>query len=494
MSKPLAYNFNVGNHKTQKKRRKMAFGELFGRHISGGKVILALTWLASSAFSGNEVFSHSAFVQLPTITQEELVEVLLPQAVYAIAGETLADVRFLRSDRVTPIPFLLEGVTKKRRVLLRETRTLRLQSVEERENQRLQVVLCREEPREEGLLPLSGLDIHTPLRDFERKIRVEASDDGTNWKTVVESARIFDVSTFADFRVKEIALPWVTQRYLRLTVDQMFSQATSRSSTVTTSEDKDGNLKNIDRKFVEEKRPFRIERVNGWIEKESWLTDARPLVKRQFKVAEGEKDTVLQRRFPKASLLFFDTGRAPLERVTLNSSSRIFRVECQLLAERDSPSPGETEWVRLVSSSVFRLAFRDYLKEELTLTFSESRAMRYCLVIPEQTEVADLSIASCEGPEYRAVFPCSVGDAFVLVCGNPKLRGSTGHNAGHVRALLSRGITPVRAEVGPLTQDGKMHEGRGINTTWILTLAVGLAAAVLGLAVAVALKRMPVEQ
>lgn len=454
--------------------------------------LMVLSWAVTVV--GAEAFSHSAAVQLPMITQDELAEVLLPQAVYAVTGETLADVRFLRSDRETPIPFLLEPVTKKRCDLIRETHALRLQAVEEREGQKLQVVLCREEPKDAVLLPLNGIVIHTPLRDFERKVQVEASEDGANWKTVVEAARIFDVSTFADFRVKEIALPSVAQRYLRLTVDQMFSQATSQASTVTTSEDKDGNLRNIDRRFVEEKRPFRVERVDGWVHKESWVTDARPLVARQFKMAENEKDAELTRRFPKATLLFFDAGRAPLERVTLKSASRMFRVECQLLEERERRSAGETEWVRIAASSVFRLAFRDYLKEELSLTFSESRAPRYCLVIPGQPEATDLSIVSCEGPDYHAVFPCSVGDALVMVCGKPEMKGGAGHNAGHVRTLLGRGVKPVRAELGPLTQEGKSRSGRGINMTWVLTLAVVVAAVVLGLAVALALKRMPTEQ
>ena len=287
-------------------------------------------------------------------------------------------------------------------------------------------------------------------------------------------------------------LPAVEQRYLRLTVDQMFSQRPQLTATVTTSEDKGGNIRNIDRQFVEEKRPFHIERVEGWVRKESWIQDARPLVKREFRILGKEPDSELRHRFPKASMVFFELGKAPLERVTLKSASRMFRVDCQLLVERKVTQPGEERWIRIASETLSRLAFRDYLREDLTITCSESRTEKYCLVLSEQSDATDVAITSCEGPDYRAVFPCSVGDAIKLVCGNADKVFTVGHNPSQVRALLTRGIKPVRAQMGPLLQDGKAQGASWkVNTTWLLTMAVLLAACVLGVAVAVALKRMP---
>jgi hypothetical protein len=274
--------------------------------------LIALFCFASVAFAGGETFSHRAPVQLPVVTRDELAELILPQPLYAPIREDLADVRLVRKADAAPIPFLLECVTKKRCVLTRETRSLRLHAVEELEGERLQVVLRREESEETPLLPLSGLVIHTPLRDFERRIMVEASTDGNTWSMVVASARIFDVSTFADFRVKELELPSVVQRYLRLTVDQMVAPRAPLTTTVKTSEDKGGTIQNIDRQFVEEKRPFRIERVDGWLQKETWVYDARPLTAREFHLLPEVKDAELRRRFPKATLIHFDVGRAPV--------------------------------------------------------------------------------------------------------------------------------------------------------------------------------------
>jgi hypothetical protein len=80
------------------------------------------------------------------------------------------------------------------------------------------------------------------------------------------------------------------------------------------------------------------------------------------------------------------------------------------------------------------------------------------------------------------------------VCGNADKEFSVGHNPGQVRALLSSGIKPVRAELGPLIQGKTQGATWKINTTWVMTAAVLLAACVLGVAVAVALKRMPPEE
>jgi hypothetical protein len=469
-------------------------GQMVKTCIKAFTIGVSVSCLASAAVASNETFSHSASLKMPAITQDELAELVLPQALYAVTRDDLADLRVVRSDGATPVPFLVECVTTKRCNFTRETRMLRMHKVEELEGQKLQLVLRREEAEDATLLPLSGLVIHTPLRDFERKIKVEASPDGEAWKTVVESARIFDVSAFADFRVKEIALPGVEQRYLRLTVDQMVSPSAPLTTTVKTSEDKGGAIQNIDRQFVEEKRPFRIERVDGWVQTESWIHDARPLVKREFRTLAEEPDSELRSRFPKASMIFFELGKAPLERVTLKSSSRMFRVDCQLLIERATTEIGGSRWVRVASATVSRLAFRDYLREDLSITCSESRAERYCLVMSAQSDATDLALAACEGPDYRAIFPCTVGDSLLLVCGNADKVFAVGHNPGQVRALLSRGIKPVRAELGPLIQGKAQGAAWKINTTWLLTAAILLTACVLGAAVAVAIKRMPTEQ
>lgn len=466
-------------------------------HVLAGFVLTTLL-TTSVLLAGEQSFSHSAAVQLPVLTQEELAELIVPQPVYALTQDNLADLRIMRSDRVTPLPFLLEHVTKKRCVLSRETVSLQLLGAAELEGERLQVVLSRGQKEDTAHFvknPLKGLMIHTPLRDFERTIKVEVSSDNLSWQTVVEAARIFDVTAFADFRETEIKLPDVTQRYVRLTVDQMFSQQMRLTETVKTSADAKGTLNNIERQFVEAKRPFRIEHVTGWVQREEWVHDARPLVSREFKLLEDPRDSELQRRFPKASFIFFEAGRAPLERVTIKSAARMFRVECQLLVEREEVQPGENRWVRLAATSLHRLAFRGFLREELQVAFSENRAQRYCLVIPEQTEVKDLALASCEGPDYRAVFPCGVGDSILLVCNSPEMKGTAGYNADHVRALLNRGISPVKAGLGPIVQDGKgPKKGPKINMQWVLSAAVVLVAVVLGGAVVLALKRMPTEE
>jgi hypothetical protein len=75
------------------------------------------------------------------------------------------------------------------------------------------------------------------------------------------------------------------------------------------------------------------------------------------------------------------------------------------------------------------------------------------------------------------------------------MKGTAGYNADHVRALLNRGISPVKAGLGPIVQDGKgPKKGPKINMQWVLSAAVVLVAVVLGGAVVLALKRMPTEE
>lgn len=438
-------------------------------------------------------FRYATPLALPASSQEELAELVLTPDAYLATRNDLADIRVVRTGGGEAVPCLVECVTVEREERVRRSVGLRLVKAEELDGKRMQVTLERE-PSQEKPEPLCGLAIQTPLRDFERRVTVEVSSDAASWQPAVRDVRIIDLSSHADFRVTEIALPAVAERYLRLMVDRMDETRTGASAMVTTSADAEGAVRNIERQIREEQRPFRIDRVEGWEEQVRWVRDARPLVAREVRSTPGVP-AELKSRFPKARLLCFEAGRAPLERIQTRSSKSILSLDYALFERIDGARDGAPEWRQTVSGRVARIAFRDFLQERMEIVFAESRASSYCLVFAEGEGSADVGVVGGSGPDYRVVFPYEEGQVCSLLAGDPEAPGATGYQPEQIRLLLRRGVKPVKARLEGWRENPVWHRTGNrffsMEAGWLLPVAVLLAVAVLGVAVAMALKRMP---
>jgi len=62
------------------------------------------------------------------------------------------------------------------------------------------------------------VDVHTTGADFRRRVRVEGSDDGTNWKTLNEAWLLAFQTDRADFTHFHVDYPHARYRHLRVTV------------------------------------------------------------------------------------------------------------------------------------------------------------------------------------------------------------------------------------------------------------------------------------
>lgn len=445
----------------------------------------AVTLVAAGADSGAARFRYATPLALPASSQEELAEWVLTPEAYRATRSDLADLRVVRAESGESVPCLVECVTQEREERVRRSVELRLMKAEELGDKRFQVTLERQ-PSQEKVGPLCGLSVQTPLRDFERRVTVEVSDDAVAWRCVAQDVRIMDLSSHADFRRTEVVLPAVSERRLRLTVDQMDEALTGATAAVTTSTDADGAVRNIERQIREERRPFRIDRVAGWEEQVRWVRDARPLAAREVR-GVSDVPAELKSRFPKARLLGFEAGRAPLERVQLRSAKKILSLDVLLFA-RD----GDAEWRQIASDRVTRIAFRDFLDERMEVSFSESRAAAYCLVLPDGEAAADVEVVGGGGPDYRAVFPYGQGQSCVLLAGDTEAEGPAGYQPEQVRVLLRRGIRTVKATTAGWCENPSWRAAKAPGEIkWLLPAAVVLAVAVLGIAVALALRRMP---
>jgi hypothetical protein len=436
-------------------------------------------------------------LRLPDAVQEELAELLLPPQVYAATREDLADVRIVGGDSGEMIPCLVACVTQAREERVRKAIGLRVVQAEELEGQRLRVTVEREgEAVLAETAPLRGLAIRTPLRDYVRRVGVEVSADGGVWTVAVTNAQILDLSSYADFRQNEIALPASGGRYVRLTVDRMDDVKTGPEASVTVLSDAQGVTRSIERRLVEAMRPFRIDGIDGWTEQVCRVGDARPLAERDVRVlAEVPRELVA--RYPDARLVCFSAGRMPLERVTLMSEKGILRQGYVLLEQADaSAGGGRRGWRQVAAGAVSRIVFRDFRQERMEVCFPESRAAGYCLVFADARGAADLVVAGGAGPDYRVVFPYGAGQARTLLAGDPAASGGAGYQPDEIRVLLRKGYRTVQAQTLGGWRENASWKGSAGRTwlserRWLLPGAVTLAVVVLGIAVLAAFMRLP---
>jgi len=454
-------------------------------------LVVASCAFATAKNSDVTRYRYISAITLPEPTQdEELAQVLLTPEMFGITQDNYADIRVVRRDPWQMVPCLVECVTEEQRQIRRITEPLTLTQATDTADNQLCVTFSRPRPPAgQEQFPLLGLTVKTPLRDFERYVQVEVSADGTAWQTVVEQARIFDVSSYADLRMTDIALPPVSQRHIRLTFNK-HDQQTGAVTQVRTSAGAQGEISNIDRSFKEEQRPFRIDKVDGWCEEAYWERDVRPLRTREIRPT---------RTIPKeldvkeAIVMGFEAGRVPLESLTLDTPERFVNVTYQLYAEH----PSRNSWGQIASGSLTRTAFRDYHSEQMTITWRTRRAERYYLVLWRSEDPPTLTFAEAKGPDYRVVFPYAKGDRSTgLILGNPEATATGWFHADQIKMLMRTVTQPLTAEPSPLEQnpawDGKAESN--VNMTLVLSAAIVLVVIVLGFALATAMRRLPPQE
>ena len=451
---------------------------------------LALAPCVCVAKENNEAanYRYVSQIELPEPTQsEELAQVLLTPEMFRETLDNYADIKVVRSDTQQMVPCLVECVTEEQRKVRRNDEgPLTLVSASDEQDNQLRVTFSRpQKPAGQKQDPLCGLTVKTPLRNFERHVQVEVSDDGNTWKTVVEQARIFDISSFADLRVTDIALPPVLQRHIRLTFKK-HDQQTGAATQVRTSTDGKGEINTIDRSFQEEQRSFRIDRVDGWSEMPYWERDVRPLRTREIRTTDAQPNTLKNKD---RTLICFEADRVPLESLKLDSPERFVKVPYELYVEVTSDI-GETFWRRIASGVLERVAFRDYLSEQMTITWSTTRATRYCLSVLHTEGTPALSFVEAKGPDYRVVFPYAKGDSMALLIGNSKAT-LAGFNADQIKMLMRTITKPLLATPSSLAAQ---KPETNVNMTYVLFGAIALVVIVLGFALVSAMRRLPAHE
>jgi hypothetical protein len=440
--------------------------------------ILVVSLLAPSAMAaaGGSRFQHRKDIERPADAGESILAVVLDREVYAATRPGFPDVRIV-DEAGTEVPYVLEQSIEKVTRRVREACASEVVSLREREDRTLEVVVKLGDRAPSA----SGLSIVTPLFDFEHRVKVFGSRDGTQWWSLVADGLVFDYSRYMDVRSREVELPANDFRRFKIEIAQGLEERESPFLELARSL-KPGEPEHRLEFRQLERRPFRIDRID------LWRTVEQERVQRARKATYPIESFQVEQD-PKEKLTRIDvrSRREPLTGFTLETSSKNFRRAVRVLVP--VAQGVKTDWQEIGRGSVFRYQFRGFHKEDLAIEFAERREEAYRIVI-ENADNPPLEVTGvkAEGDVYRLVFLAGEGKRYALHYGS-NVSEIPKYDTVSVLTALGPGVQPVEAGLGHAVENLDYRPRAGAGNLLANPLVLSLALAVMIIVLAWALIR-----
>ena len=381
-------------------------------------------------------FQFRKTIELGQAPAEEIVAVPLDSDVYAATRDGYPDLR-VRDDQGAFVPFVLEPIGKKQISNLREPCASKLQSLNVDEGKGLEIVVALDEKAPAA----GGLTIHTPLANYEHRVRVFGSISGKDWAPLAADNVIFDYSRFMDIRNRDIALPANQFRQFKLVVEQELDDRESPLRELIRGQE-DGKKTTRIEITKSLHTPFRIDRVELWrmVETEG-RTENRTFAYHPpaFRVVDDAS--------AKLSRVEVESRREPLTRLSIATASKNFSRKARVLVPVERGI--QTDWAEIGQGTLVNIQFRTFHRAELHVEFPEQRQARYRLEIANaDNHPLELTAVEALGTGYHVVFLKSEGRSYGLEYGS-ETAPEPSYDTRAVLASLERGYTPVIASLGP---------------------------------------------
>ncbi|MBL1265017.1 DUF3999 family protein [Candidatus Methylomicrobium oryzae] len=430
--------------------------------------VLLLTALAAGAETG---YRFSRPVEWKAETGEVLLAVPLDSRIYAAARDGFPDIRIVDQNG-TETPYLLEKAAESKTLTSRQNFNGKLKAVNKVKNS-IEVYYDLEKASENA----DGLTVHTPVKNYEHRIDVFGSDDGTHWTPLVQNATIFDYSAYLQFDQRDIVLPKNTFRQFKVVVQEAApASATAWSQTIETARGSGGKNEHI---VVDSQRlqriPLKIDRVDFWHEH----SEVQPETEKKFDYSQ--RFTVKEEPETHTTLIDVTGSREPLTGFRLETTARNFNRPATVRVPYKKGI--ESGWQDVGSATLESVHFREFSREPLTLPFPEQRRDIYRIVI-ENADNPPLPIRSVTGigNGYNLLFLPSPNTRYHLRYGARNAKPPR-YETGPIQEVLCRGYARTPAALGPETAAPAEPESLDwvgiLNSKLFLMLAAVIAVLVL---------------
>lgn len=404
------------------------------------RLALVLALAAGSALADERGFEYSKEVKAPTLKQQELLAIELDSEVFGATQDKLADVRLLDAEG-KPVPYLLR---KRQTTRPRTTRTIwAVQHVSARplESGGLEIVFQIDEETAKRHPHPNGLSLISPLKNFEQRVRVYTSDDdGRQWEPAGDEAVVFDYSRYMDVRSDSVPFPETERRHFKIVVDDVTAEQQSELVALTRRL-RGAEETERSEQVVVDRRPFRIDRIDLWrdVQNDQATGDEKtsyPVERHHVDRDAKNKQTVVE----------IDVRRQPLTSLSLETPERNFSRHAVIEAEKVQGV--KKSWEKIAEGTLSRIEFKGLKREQLAISFPESRRPQYRLVIDDRdSPPLEVSGIKAEGNVYEIVYLAGPGRNDRLVYGSADAEPAS-YDTAALAELLGEKFRPAPAELG----------------------------------------------
>lgn len=446
--------------------------------------VALVAWTAARpALAAEAAFQFAREIESPALEQEELLAVALDSDVFAATQDELADLRLL-DGKGKPVPYLLLKAQATRARRVRKTWPARNFSARPLDDGSLEITveLDKDDPH------ANGLTLVSPLRNFEQRVRVDASADGEQWEPAGNETLIFDYSRYMDVRNDSVSFPETAKRHFRITIDDVTVEQESELLALTRRLQGAEETERTERVEVD-RRPFRIERIDFWREVEEEQAEGDEKAKYPVTGYRVEQDAAKHQ-----TIVWLDARRQPLTSLKLETPDRNFSRHA--VVETEEAQGVNKTWRRIGEGTVSRIDFKDVQREDLSISFPQSRQAEYRIVIDDRDSppLAVKGVAA-EGNVYELVYLATPDGHYQLIYGSADADAAT-YDTAAIQELLRSGFQPSRAELGKqqpgpgAEQPEEFRPSKLLNNPLLLGGVILLLVVALGWGLLHAAKRM----
>lgn len=398
-------------------------------------VLWTSTLISQSLADESPAFRWSRKVVLPQLAETALLAIPFDSGLFSATQADFADLR-LRDDRGGSVAFIVRAAPTTRERTVRKTWRAKQRGAKPLGSGGLEILLDLDD---DSPTP-QGLQVISPLRDFEHQVRVFSSADGSQWEPAGPPTVIFDYSRFVDVRSVSAPIAAGAHRHFRLVIDDVTAEQASQLLELTRRLSGPEEIRRDERTTVV-RRPFRVDAVEFY----------RDDVERQPSGAQTVAYPVADLRISqdakhKQTLVEFSSQREPLTSLKLLTDATNFSRSATLQVPQ-SDQPGAA-WRTVAAATLSEFSLEAMHKSDLSMTFSEQRHPRYRLVLDNRDSPAvPIRGVEVEGPVYQLVFLGAAGQRLTLDYGSPDARGAT-YDTAAVRASLAAGYVPEIVKLG----------------------------------------------
>lgn len=394
--------------------------------------------LVSPLSAKDPPFRYAREILPPALQQEELLSITIDQQIFAATRDGFSDLR-LRDASGKSLPYLLRKRQSTRSRSVRITWPAPQPAVRPRDDGSLEITV-RFEIDDKRPNP-TGLTIVSPLRNFEQRMRVFTSVGGEEWEPTGEETVLFDYSRYMEVRNDSVAFPETNRRFFRIVIDDVTLEQHSELVALTRRYHGEKEIERTERETVG-RRSFRIDRIDFWREnsEERVIGDE----KRAYPVTDHR---VGEDRDNQRTIIEIDTQRTPLTALRLETRDRNFSRHA--IVEAEKMTGAAKGWQRIGEGVLSRVDFRNLKRDELSLSFPETRREKYRIVI-DNGDSPPLNVIGIqgEGNVYEALYLALPGGHVQLNYGAPDARPLNNDTAA-IREVVRSGFHPSPASLGP---------------------------------------------